>query len=381
MTAHQRRQRRAQQRITQKRRSPPGASPGTLVTDPSAVGSTIRLIGYGPDGVEEREVSETEELKPLVGRWPVTWINVDGLADVELIRGLGEMFELHRLALEDVVNVHQRPKVEEYEDHTFIVTRMIHGDQEPMTEQVSMFHGERFLLTFQERSGDCFDLVRERIRKHRGLIRDRAADYLAYALLDAVIDGYFPVLEDYGERLEDLEDAVMDQPSRDHAVQIHDTKRDLLALRRAIWPQRELINALTRDPPPHVSEQTQIYLRDCYDHTVQLIDIVETYREIASGLVDVYLSNTSARLNEAMKVLTIIATIFMPLGFIASLYGMNFDRGNSPWNMPELGWYLGYPFALFIMAAGAAGMLLYFRRKGWIGNGQDGRRQTQASQQ
>ncbi|MDH3475665.1 MAG: magnesium/cobalt transporter CorA [Rhodospirillales bacterium] len=368
-------------RITQKRRTPPGASPGTLVTDPLAVGPTVCLIGYGPDDLEEREVSEIEDLKPLIGRWPVTWINVDGLADLELIRRLGEMFELHRLALEDVVNVHQRPKVEEYEDHAFVVTRMIHGDQEPMTEQVSIFLGERFLLTFQERPGDCFDLVRERIRKHRGLIRERGADYLAYALLDAVIDGYFPVLEDYGERLEALEDAVMGQPSRDHVAQIHDMKRDLLTLRRAIWPQREMINALTRDSSPQVSEQTRVYLRDCYDHTVQLMDVVETYREIASGLVDVYLSSTSAHMNEIMKVLTIIATIFMPLGFIAGLYGMNFDRGASPWNMPELGWYLGYPFALLLMAVVAVGLLLYFRRKGWMGSGQEGRRRIRPFRQ
>ena len=327
-------------------------------------------MGYGPDDLEERQISKTEELKPLIGKWPVTWINVDGLADLALIRHLGEMFDLHGLALEDVVNVHQRPKVEEYGDHTFIVTKMIHGDRSPMTEQVSMFLGERFLLTFQERSGDCFEPVRQRIRRHRGLIRDRKADYLAYALLDVVIDGYFPVLEEYGERLEVLEDAVMGRHSSDHVAEIHDMKRDLLALRRAIWPQREMISALTRDTSPQIVEQTRIYLQDCYDHTIQLMDVVETYREIASGLVDVYLSSTSARMNEIMKVLTVIATIFMPLGFIAGLYGMNFDRGVSPWNMPELGWYLGYPLALLLMAAVAVGLLLYFWRRRWIGGGQ-----------
>lgn len=182
-----------------------------------------------------------------------------------------------------------------------------------------------------------------------------------------VIDGYFPVLEEYGERLEVLEDAVMGRHSSDHVAEIHDMKRDLLALRRAIWPQREMINALARDTSPRILEQTRIYLQDCYDHTIQLMDVVETYREIASGLVDVYLSSTSARMNEIMKVLTVIATIFMPLGFIAGLYGMNFDRGASPWNMPELGWYLGYPFALLLMTAVAVGLMLYFWRRRWIG--------------
>ncbi len=284
-------------------------------------------------------------------------------------------------ALEDVVNVHQRPKVEEYEDHSFIVTRMIQSDQAPTTEQVSMFLGERFLLTFQEQPGDCFNLVRDRLRKHRGQIRERKADYLVYALLDAVIDGYFPVFEDFGERLETLENLVMGQPSRDLVAQIHGMKRNLLALRRAIWPQREMVNALMRESLTHISDETRPYLRDCYDHTIQLMDVVETYREIASGLADVYLSSTSARMNEVMKVLTIIATIFMPLGFIASLYGMNFDAKASPWNMPELEWYWGYPFALVLMSVVALGFLAYFRRKGWIGGGGDSREQHDQRQE
>jgi magnesium transporter len=239
-----------------------------------------------------------------------------------------------------------------------------------------MFLGANFLLTFQERTGDCFDLVRDRIRRRRGHIRERKADYLAYALLDAVIDGYFPVLEACGERLESLEDAVLDKPSGEQSAQIHEMKRDLLTLRRAIWPQREMINALTRDSSAHVSDQTRVYLRDCYDHTIQLMDMLETYREIASGLVDVYLSSVSARMNEIMKLLTIIATIFIPLGFIAGLYGMNFDTGVSPWNMPELSWRWGYPFALGLMAVVAIGLLLFFRKRGWIGGrtGGKGRR-------
>jgi magnesium transporter len=351
-----------------RRRPPPGASPGTLVVDPSAIQPVVRFIGYGPDGFEEHGIPNIDNLESLIGKWPVTWINVDGLADLELLQRLGDIFGLHRLALEDVVNVHQRPKIEDYEDHVFIVTRMIHGEKAPLTEQVSLFLSDRALLTFQERPGDCFDLVRDRLRKHRGQIRERGADYLAYALLDTVIDGYFPVLEAYGERLETLEDSVLAEPSRDHVVQVHDMKRDLLALRRAIWPQREMLNALTRDSTSFVSDQTQVYLRDCYDHTVQLMDMVETYREIASGLLDIYLSSVGTKMNEIMKVLTIIATIFIPLGFIAGLYGMNFDPEASPWNMPELEWYWGYPLALALMLVVALGLLAYFRHKGWIGS-------------
>ena len=335
--------------------------------DPTAAAPVVRAILYGPDQIEELAVTDVDELRPLIGRQPVMWVNVDGLGDVELIRRLGELFGLHRLALEDVVNTHQRPKVEEYADHIFIVTKIVHEEPALATEQVSMFLGRDFLLTFQEDVGDCFDPVRERLRNDRGRIRGAQADYLAYALLDAAIDEYFPVLERYGELVERLEDDVMAEPTGRIAARIHLAKRDLLTLRRAIWPQREAINALIRDVSPLVAEPTRIHLRDCYDHCVQLIDMVETYREIASGLVDIHLSSISAHMNEIMKVLTIIATIFIPLGFVASLYGMNFDPEASPWNMPELRWYWGYPAVLAIMAVVAVALLFYFQRKGWIG--------------
>jgi len=352
--------------IHRKRRAPPGTAPGTLVADPTASQPTVRLIGYGPEDFEEVEIADPENLAPLIGKHAVTWINIVGLRNLDLIRRLGEMFNLHGLALEDVVNLHQRPKVEDYAEHAFIVTRMVAGGSPPATEQVSMFLGKGFLLTFQERPGDCFEPVRARLRSGRAQIRERQADYLAYALLDAVIDGYFPVLEALGERLEILEDKVIARPADMDAAQIHEIKRELLLLRRAVWPQREMLNALTREVSPYVTEQTRLYLRDCYDHTIQLIDIVETYREIATGLVDVYLSSVSTRLNEIMKVLTIIATIFIPLSFITGIYGMNFDRNASPWNMPELGWSWGYPAVVGVMAVLAIGMLFYFYRKGWI---------------
>ena len=362
-------------RKTRKRRAPPGTAPGTLVADPGASQPTIQLIAYGPGSFEEVAIKEIQDLEPLIDKHPVAWINVVGLANLDLIRSLGEMFDLHGLALEDVVNVHQRPKVEEYADHLFIVTRMIEGGAPPTTEQVSMFLGERFLLTFQETPGDCFEPVRERLRKGRGQIRGRLADYLAYALIDAVIDGYFPVLEACGDRLDALEDEVMARPSEGQARRVHEIKRELLVLRRTIWPHREMLNGLTRESSPNITDQTRLYLRDCYDHTIQLMDIVETYREIATGLVDVYLSSVNARMNEVMKVLTIIATIFIPLSFITGLYGMNFDDTASPWNMPELKWYWGYPAVLGLMAAAAFGMLYYFYRKGWIlGGGNDSSR-------
>jgi magnesium transporter len=230
-----------------------------------------------------------------------------------------------------------------------------------------MFIGDNYVLTFQERPGDCFDPVRDRLRKNKGRIRQLGSDYLGYALVDAAIDSYFPILETLGEEIEALEDEVVAAPKPILVDQLHRIRRELLVLRRAVWPTREMLNTLIRDKLPQIKDTTQPYLRDCYDHTIQLMDIVETYREICSSLLDVYLSSLSTRLNEVMKILTIIATIFIPLGFVASLYGMNFDRA-SPFNMPELGWRYGYPFALAVMVAIVASLLWFFRRRGWIGS-------------
>ncbi len=262
--------------------------------------------------------------------------------------------------------------MEEFEDHLFIVVRMIAAPGSTDTEQVSIFLGEDFVISIQEKAGDCFDPVRARIRKASGRLRNSGADYLAYALIDATIDGYFPILESLGEELENLEDSIVANPQPALIGALHDMKRLFLSLRRAIWPHRELLSTLAREEHVLLDQETRLYLRDCYDHTIQLMDIVETYREISSGLMDVHISSVSARLNEIMKVLTIIATLFMPLGFIASLYGMNFDRSVSGWNMPELGWRLGYPFALMLMGGCAAGLLVYFRRSGWL-SGRDRR--------
>ena len=338
-------------RSRKKRRSTPGEAPGTLVPDPHAVHPDVGVIAYGPEALHEGEIGDIEDIKATLGRYPVTWVNVDGLADHDLILQLGSIFDLHPLALEDVVNTHQRPKVDEYENNVLIVTRMAPVVGEHGTEQIAIFLGANFVVTFQERPGDCFEPVRERIRHGRGRIRDAGVDYLAYALLDITVDGYFPALEKYSDILEDLEVQVLDEPDVAVVGRIHTLKRELLEFKHAIWPQRDLFSVLIRDPMDLISDQTTVYLRDCYDHTVQLMDLTETHRETASGLLDTYHSSISTRMNEIMKVLTIIATIFIPLSFIAGVYGMNFDPEKSPWNLPELSRYYDYPYALGLMAA------------------------------
>ncbi len=351
-------------------RDRPGASPGTVTVDPQAPPPVLRVMAYGPDGFAERSLASAAAVREELARWPVVWLNVDGLGGEAVIREIGEIFGLHKLALEDVVHAHQRAKVDEYGATLYIVLRLPEPGERLDSEQLSLFLGRNFVVTFQERAGDSFEPVRERIRSGKGALRASGPDYLAYALLDAGIDSAFPVLEALGERLEDLEDELVVRPRRGTVAEIHGIKRDLLAVRRAVWPLREMLNALGRESTPLVAAETRLYLRDCYDHVVQIIELLETYREIASGLLDVYLSSLSNRMNEIMKVLTIIATIFIPLGFIASLYGMNFDTQASPWNMPELTWRLGYPFALGVMAAVAGGLLFWFRRRGWLGDGE-----------
>ncbi len=347
---------------------PIGISPGTLIVDDDAAPPVITVWGYGPDALEEHAVPDVAGVRALRGRWPVLWVNVDGLGSAKTIAALGDLFGLHRLALEDVANLHQRPKIEEYPSSLFIVIRMPELVERFTTEQVSIFLGQDFVVTFQEHPGDCLDPVRQRIRTGRGLIRKSGPDYLTYAILDAVVDSYFPVLEAYGERLEELEDDIAHTPTTKTIRRIQQAKRDLLVMRRSIWPQRELLNSLLRDEVPFVNDSTRIYLRDAYDHAVRIMDLLETYRELGSGLTDFYMSSVSNRMNEVMKVLTVIATIFIPLTFVAGLYGMNFNADVSPFNLPELNWYLGYPFALLLMVVLAGILVLFFRRKGWIGS-------------
>jgi magnesium transporter len=356
------------------RRTQPGAPPGVVLPDPSHPKPVIHVIAYGASGVVEREVATADEAYALVGQHALVWINVEGLGEAVTIERFGELFGLHRLALEDTVNVHQRAKVDDYGDVLFVVLRMIYcgdvTDRRCGTEQLSLFLGPNWLLTFQEgHPGDSFDRVRSRIREGSGRMRQLGSDYLAYALIDATIDNYYPVLEVYAERLDGLEDRVLDRTDRAVIDQLHEVKSDLLILRRAIWPLREALAQLARDETPRISDNTRLYLRDCYDHVVQVVDLVETYRELSADLRELYMSSLSNRINETMRVLTIISTLFIPLTFIAGIYGMNFDYSVSPLNMPELHWVYGYPAALAAMALTALAMLIYFYRQGWIFRG------------
>jgi magnesium transporter len=345
---------------------PPGSPPGVLTDRPGSGQSEGRIIAFGPDALRDEALTLESDIAALRAAYPVVWIDIDLSGGAGLLAQVGQTFGLHALALEDAAHTHQRPKVEDYEGYLFLVALMVSDGEVPDTEQVAFFLGDGFLVTVQERPGDCFGRIRDRITQGQGRLCQAGADYLCYALLDAIIDGYFPVLERQGEVLEDLEERIVADPDRAKFAKLHELKRNLLLLRRAIWPHREMINALTRDESGVIAEATRPFLRDCYDHTIQLIDIVEIHRELAAGLVDVHVSSVSMKLNEVMKVLTIVATVFMPLSFIASLYGMNFDRAASRWNMPELGWSFGYPFALGLMGASAAGLLWYIWRKGWL---------------
>ncbi|MCY2961823.1 MAG: magnesium/cobalt transporter CorA [Planctomycetota bacterium] len=367
------RQHRSRQR-KRMRAAPPGSMPGTLIADPNGLQPKLRVVAYGPDGVVERDLHDPHELREFFPKSEVTWLDVQGLGDAALIERLGEVFGLHRLWLEDVLSTRQRPKVENYGDIRYLVVRVLEGDAVLETDQISIFLGPRFVVTFQERYGDCFDTLRDRIRGGKGNLRSHGPSYLTYALLDAVIDHYFPVLERLGERIDALEDQLIEAPTSSSLAEIHEVRRELLTLRRAVWPLREALHHLLRDGDTAFTADTRIYLNDCYDHTVQIMDLVENYREIASGLIDVYLSSMSNRMNEVMKVLTVISTIFIPLTFVAGVYGMNFHPDAGPLSMPELRWPWGYAACLVFMAAIGISLTAWFWRKGWIFSGQPGER-------
>jgi magnesium transporter len=355
----------------------PGTVPGTLRIEADAKPTQLVLIDYCEAESTRIPLAEPEDCIPYLDSESVSWIDVHGLGNEEVLMRLGKVFQLHPLMLEDVVNVPQRPKVEDYGDQLLVIARMVmvkpgtRGNPCSgfISEQVSFILGEHYLVTVQEEpEQDCFAPVRHRIKNAKGIIRKQGPDYLFYALLDAVIDGFFPVLEAYGERIEELENEVVMTPSRQTLEKIHQIRRELLDLRRAIWPQRDAINTVMRDGNTLISPEVGVYLRDCYDHTIQVLDMVETYRELASSLMDVYLSSISNKMNEVMKVLTVISTIFIPLTFIAGIYGMNFNPDKSPLNMPELNWYWGYVVCWAIMLTIAAGLIFYFWRKGWFKN-------------
>jgi magnesium transporter len=335
--------------------------------DPAARPPKITVWIFNEREFEQRQVANVEEIPAAPPEGKLLWIDVDGLGDAHVITRIGEMYRLHPLALEDVVNTHQRAKVETYDDCLFIVARMVALAERLQTEQISIFLGRNFVITFQERPGDSFAAVCHRLQKGVGNIRGMGADHLVYSLLDAIIDSYYPVLEKYGERIEREENRIAAAGGRNFSVlPIMHIKKDMFLLRKALWPHREMMASLNRDPLPLISDKTRIYLRDCYDHVAQLLDLTETFRELTTDLRDLQMTMISNRVNETMKVLTLITTIFIPLTFIVGIYGMNFDPAVSPYNMPELRWYYGYPYALALMLTTLSLSLGYYAWRGWL---------------
>ncbi len=348
-----------------------GLPPGSLVY----VGAQhkdkprVSMICYYENAFLEQEVRVLEECFASKDPSEIVWINIDGLQDTDLISKVGDHFKIHHLVLEDIANTLQRPKFEEFDDHVFIVLKMLYFDEqdnEIKAEQVSVIFGLNYVVSFQERIGDVFNPIRERIRNSKGRVRKAGADYLAYALMDSIVDYYFVILEKIGEKIEHIEGDLVAHPTSENLQIIQNLKRDMIFLRKSVWPLREIISGLQRNESALIQKTTQAYLRDLYDHTIQVIDTVESMRDIVSGMIDIYMSSISNRMNEVMKVLTIIATIFIPLTFIAGIYGMNFDPQASPYNMPELGWPFGYLFAWAIMIVIATGMVIYFKKKKWL---------------
>ncbi|MEM6518529.1 MAG: magnesium/cobalt transporter CorA [Cyanobacteria bacterium P01_C01_bin.70] len=350
----------------------PGSLPGTLNIPDDAEPTELVLISYDPRQFVQKQLATSEECLTYLEQKMVCWLDVRGLGTEAVLRKIGGIFNLHPLLLEDVVNVPHRPKLEFYEDHLLMIVHMVRPSNRGRgftAEQVGFILQHHVLLTMQEEGlWDCFDPVRDRLKRNLGLLRQRGAGYLAYTLLDTLVDGYFPVLEQYGEYIEALENEVVTYPSRKTLQKIHELRRELLMLRRYIWPQRTVVNSLIRDGSDYLTPENRIYLQDVYDHIIQILDILETYREVSSSLMDVYLSSVSNRMNDVMKLLTVISTIFIPLTFVAGVYGMNFAPEASPLNMPELQWYWGYPLCLGVMGTIAIALIIFFWKQGWFEN-------------
>ena len=352
-------------KLVKKKSEKAGLPPGTLVH----IGKKrmekvkITIIDYDEEHLQEKDAKSIKECFPYKDKPTVTWINVDGLHEIKVIEEIGKHFNLHPLILEDIVDTDQRPKIKDFGDYIFIILKMLYCDKKSNTirvEQVSLILGKNYIISFQEREGDVFNFIRERIRNNIGRIRKLGADYLAYSLIDAIVDNYFTIIEKLDEEIENLEDKVIIQPNPSNVQAIHKLKRDLIFLRKSVWPLREVISFLEKGESPLVLESTNIYLRDVYGHTIQVMDTVETLRDIISGILDIYLSSINTRMNEIMKMLTIIATIFIPLTFITGIYGMNFQY------MPEIKWFWGYPAVLLGMSIIGIVMVIYFKRKKWM---------------
>ena len=351
--------------LSRRRSKKIGLSPGSLVYlgDRSDEPVRITVIDYGADHYDQKTVTTLEDCLQYMDTDAVTWINVSGIHDLAIIKTLGDTFGIHPLVLEDIVNTGHRPKIDDYDEYFFVVLKMLYsaGDTPVIQhEQISLIVGKGYVISLQEVALDVFDPVRERIKKGRGRIRKQGSDYLAYALMDTVVDHYFKILEDLGQTIEDLQDSLIQEPATDTLMVIQDLKHEMLFIRKSLWPLREVISTLIRGESRLISDDVILFLRDVYDHTIQVIDTVETFRDMLSGMLDIYLSSVSNKMNEVMKVLTIIATIFIPLTFIAGIYGMNFEF------MPELKWKLAYPVLWLLMLAIFVIMLIYFKRRKWL---------------
>ena len=343
----------------------PGLSPGTLVYvgEKREEDVKISVIDYDPDHLEEKEVQTLDECTAYKDKESVTWINVSGIHDMGIIEALGKRFDFHPLLLEDVVNTEHRPKLDDYEDHLFVVMKMLHDPEEGQLikhEQISIILTPKVVISLQENEGDIFDPVRERIRKKKGRIRNKGTDYLTYALIDTLVDYYFKVFETVGEKIEALQAEVLENPRPELLNEIHALRREMIFLRKSVWPLREIISSLARGESKLITDDVTLFLRDVYDHTIQVIDTIETFRDMISGMQDIYLSSVSNRMNEVMKVLTIIATIFIPMTFLAGIYGMNFKF------MPELEWRWAYPALWVVLITLFVTMVAWFKRKRWL---------------
>ena len=348
----------------------PGSAPGVLTANPLAQHTELLVMGYGPDGFQEQSCTHIEEIEKFVAAWPTVWVNVVGLENIELIEKIGNLFQLDRLSLEDVLDITHRPKVEYYENYVFtIIKGALYTDQFE-SEQLSIFLKKNVVIVFEEKAGTSFTQVRDRIRRGTGKIRLSGTDYLYYALLDEVIDKYFPILDKLNQQLAGLEDEIMvgatQSTTKDVIQNVHHTKSDLLLMHKNIWPVSDIISMIIREDTLLITKPVRAYLRDCFDHSAQANELTQFYRDTASGLLNTFLAYEGHKTNDIVKTLTIISAIFIPLNFIAGIYGMNFDTKTSRFNMPELEWVYGYPFALGLMMVVALFMMVRFKRRGWF---------------
>lgn len=351
-------------KIVRRRSDKAGSLPGALIHlgEQKVEQARVTAVDYNESHYSKRQIDNVADLAMVKDTQTITWVTVAGLHDVAVIEAIGQFFGIHPLLLEDILNTDQRPKLEQYDNYVYLILKALALGENGriQTEQISIVLGKTFVLTFEEQEDDTFQTLRQRLENEQSRIRRQKADYLAYSLLDVIVDNYFLILEDLGERIEDVEDALITDANRDALEEIQHLKREMLYLRRSVWPLREVVGALQRGESDLFDPGTHIYLRDVYEHTIQVIDTVETYRDIVSGLLDIYLSGLSNKLNEVMKVLTVISTIFIPITFVTSLYGMNFV------NMPELYWRWGYWAVWGVVLVTAVSMIIYFRHKKWL---------------